>query len=284
MGVVGAVTALAASSRPGPFELALHAGHETVTASPTYPFGLRHTGTFTSRAPFCSSGTLLDVQVVGLVSPIRARRQFTCDDGSGTLTFAVEMPALEHEPPFTNTWSIEQGTGRYAGLRGRGTYRGEILSGDPGDFGSIVFRAAWQGVSDTDTAAPSMSVTAAKATKLRRPAGTYSIRLVLVASDDVADNAVSYRVTATGSGFTPVTKLGTTATGTASLTFRVRTSNARARVVQLRHRGKRSGRKRTRPHSVVEASALEGGRRAGWLPERRDVRGSHQVGSTPPSR
>ncbi len=232
MAVVGTVTALAASSRPGPFELSLHAGHEFVTASPTYPFGLRHTGTFTSRAPFCSSGTLLDVQVLGGVSsPIRARRQYTCDDGSGSLVFLVNDPELEHGS--TGTWSIEEGTGRYAGIRGRGQYRGEILAGDPGDFGSIVFRAAWQGVSDTDTAAPSITVTSAKATKLRRPAGTYSIRLVLVARDDVADNAVSYRVTASGSGFTSVTKLGTTATGTASLTFRVRTSNARARMVQL---------------------------------------------------
>ena len=184
---VGTMAALAASSAAGRFELMFQASHEAVPASPTYPFGLRHTGTFTSGAPFCPTGTLVDIQVLGGVSsPLRARRQYTCDDGSGSLVFFVDDPELEHGS--TGTWSIEEGTGRYAGLRGRGQYRGEILSGSPSDFGSVVFRASWQGVADVDAVAPTISVTSARATKLRRPAGAYSIRVALVMRDDVDGN------------------------------------------------------------------------------------------------
>ncbi len=228
---VGTMAALAASSAAGRFELMFQASHEAVPASPTYPFGLRHTGTFTSSAPFCPSGTLVDIQVLGGVSsPLRARRQYTCDDGSGSLVFFVDDPELEHGS--TGTWSIEEGTGRYAGLRGRGQYRGEILSGSPSDFGSVVFRASWQGVADFDAVAPTISVTSARATKLRRPAGAYSIRVALVMRDDVDGNTVMYAVTAKSGGATLATKAGST-TGSAAVTFRVRPPNAKTRTIQL---------------------------------------------------
>ena len=171
---VGGVTALAASSTVGPFELALEARHERVPVSPTYPFGLRHIGTFTSSAPFCLSGTLVDLQVVAVpLTPLRARRELTCADGSGSLIVGINEPQLEHDSRFPGTWRIEEGTGRYASLRGRGEYRGELLGGDPLDPANVVFRASWQGVTDTDTVAPTLSVATARATKLRRPAGAY---------------------------------------------------------------------------------------------------------------
>ena len=231
---VGGVTALAASSTVGPFELALEARHERVPVSPTYPFGLRHIGTFTSSAPFCLSGTLVDLQVVAVpLTPLRARRELTCADGSGSLIVGINEPQLEHDSRFPGTWRIEEGTGRYASLRGRGEYRGELLGGDPLDPANVVFRASWQGVTDTDTVAPTLSVATARATKLRRPAGAYSLRLVLGIRDDVEDNPVGYAVAVRGKGIELARKVGSTASGTVSLKLRVERPDATVRAVRV---------------------------------------------------
>ena len=133
MAAVGVVSALAVSSAAPGLELTIDGRHEPVPVSADYPFGGRHTGTFTSGPPFCASGSLVDLQVVvsGGV-PVSNRRLFTCGDGSGTLTLSILNPIAEHDPPFRATWTILEGSGSYAGFRGTGTYRGEFLSGTPG--------------------------------------------------------------------------------------------------------------------------------------------------------
>ena len=132
MACVGAVAALAAASAAAPFELTIDGRHEPVPVSDDYPFGGRHTGRFTSKPPFCASGSLVDLKiVVSGGAPVSNNRLFTCDDGTGTLTLSIVNPIAEHDPPFNSTWTILEGSGSYAGIRGTGTYRGEYVSGGP---------------------------------------------------------------------------------------------------------------------------------------------------------
>jgi len=233
---VGAVAAVAARSAASPFELVFRGKHEPMPTSDKYPLGLRNTGTFTSSAPFCSSGTAVDLDLVGPDSGNRAIRLYTCADGSGSLTIWVETPLLEHGSAADGGWHIVAGTGRYLDLRGKGTYRGEFVSGDPNIAESVVFRSTMRGFADADAIAPTVVVSSAKVTKLQRPAGAYSIRLALSIRDNVEGNAVAYTVTATSGGASLANRFGTTASGTVSMTLRVRPPSTRARTIVLRIR------------------------------------------------
>jgi hypothetical protein len=84
-------------------------------------------------------------------------RLYTCDDGSGTLT-TFQEDWFELKPPFTDTWRISTGTGRYADLRGKGTFRGELLSSNHEDPLSVRYRATFTGVVDFDAVAPTARV------------------------------------------------------------------------------------------------------------------------------
>jgi hypothetical protein len=233
MATVGVVSALAASSAAQSVELTIDGRHEPVPVSADYPFGGRHTGAFTSRPPFCASGSLVDLQVVvSGGAPVSNRRLFTCDDGTGTLTLSIFNPSAEHDRPFQSTWTILEGSGSFAGLRGTGTYRGEFLSGTPGDFLSVVFRSTLDGFADRDSVAPKIAIPSVRAIKLRRPAGAYAIRLALSLHDDVDGNAVSYTVTATGGRAELARAVGKTG-GSVSLTLRVRPAATKVRSVLL---------------------------------------------------
>ena len=233
MAAVGVVSALAASSAAQSLELTIDGRHEAVPVSADYPFGGRHTGTFTSRPPFCASGSLVDLQIVlSGGAPVSNRRLFTCGDGSGTLTLSIFNPSAEHDPPSKLSWTILEGSGSYAGFRGTGTYRGEFLSGTPGDFLSIVFRSTLDGFADRDSVAPAITISSVKAIKLRRPAGAYSIRLALSLRDDVDGNAVSYTVTATG-GRTELARAAGKTAGSVPLSFRVRPATTKLRSLLL---------------------------------------------------
>ena len=234
MAAVGVVSALAVSSAAPGLELTIDGRHEPVPVSADYPFGGRHTGTFTSGPPFCASGSLVDLQVVvsGGV-PVSNRRLFTCGDGSGTLTLSILNPIAEHDPPFRATWTILEGSGSYAGFRGTGTYRGEFLSGTPGEFLSVVFRSTLDGFADRDSVAPAIAISSVRAIKLRRPAGAYSIRLALSLRDDVDGNAVSYTVTAMGGRTELARAVGKTG-GSVSLALRVRPATTKVRSLLLK--------------------------------------------------
>jgi hypothetical protein len=109
------------------------------------------------------------------VPPI-TRRQFTCSDGSGTIT--AEKFVRRADVLFTHeeaVWAIVEGTGRYSTLRGKGTSVTELVSGDPADHIKTTFREIWHGVIDFDVTPPEVSISRASVQRLRRPKGSYSI-------------------------------------------------------------------------------------------------------------
>ncbi len=232
--LVGAVAGLAAPSAPAKFELTIDARHEPVPASADYPFGGRHTGRFTSRSPFCDAGSLVDRRIiVSGGGPVSNDRLFTCDDGTGTLLVSILNPIAEHDPPLQGSWRIVEGSGRYAGLRGTGRYRGEFLSGDAGDFLSVVFRSTWDGFADTDSVAPSIGFSSATLAKLRKPIGAYTLRLVLAIRDDVEGNPVGYAVVVRSNGLELNRRIGSTASPSLSMKLKLEPQNRKARAVQI---------------------------------------------------
>jgi hypothetical protein len=227
---VGAVVAVAARSAAPPFQLILNAKHEEVPSDANYPLGLRHAGTFTSRAPFCESGSAVDLRLSPVNAPGTATRLLTCADGSGTLTALVGSPQSEHQG--SGTWSILGGAGRYAGLRGRGTYRSDRVNGDPDVPATIAFRSTWKGIVDADSVAPSIAIPTATATRLRPPSGAYALKLVVALRDDVEGNPVSYTLRVTAAGVELARKFGTAQTATLPLNVRIRPS-VRVTAVRL---------------------------------------------------
>jgi hypothetical protein len=231
--LVGAVAAVAARATATPFELTFEGAHEVVPASLSYPFGLRHVGTFTSTAPSCESGSAVDLEVVEQAGSFRAIREFTCADGLGSLTLAVDQAIQEHAAPFTTTWRVVRGTGRYTGLRGAGALRGRLLSGSNADPASVRFRAAFAGFVGDDAVAPTIGFTNASAAKLRRPAGAYALRLVLTIRDDVEGNPVAFAIVVRGKGMELTRHVGSTASGGVSRQLRVRTPGPKLRTLRI---------------------------------------------------
>jgi hypothetical protein len=192
-------------------------------------------GTFRSQAPFCATGTFVDEAPIPNLS---GKRRFTCDDGTGTLT--VSIAQREYFPPFCaasggarpsvcTTWRILDGTGSYGGLRGYGSLRAELLS----DEGFAIWRSTLEGVIDRDAVAPTVTLSKAAATKLRRPAGAYSIKVALALRDDVAGNPVSYRLRVTARGAELARKFGTAKEPAVSLALRVLAPSAKVKTVRL---------------------------------------------------
>jgi hypothetical protein len=213
--------------------LVFNGAHEDVPISDNYPLGLKHVGTFTSSAPFCDAGSGADMVLDGPDKNNHASRLFTCADGSGSVTLWVDTVGREHDASSVGAWHILAGTGRYADLRGMGTFRGEFVSGDPVCCAaSVVFRSTMKGVADNDTVAATVVVSSAKATKLRRPVGAYSVRLALSIHDNVEGNQVAYSVTATSGGAILANRVGSTASGSASVTLQVHPRST-ARTVAL---------------------------------------------------
>jgi hypothetical protein len=199
-----------ASGAPTSFRLEF-AGHHVVDTN--LPGGIRHEGRFTASAPFCPVGTAVDIRDIE-VEPLTVLRTYTCDDGSGS--FTALMPALAGEHGGTGTWKIVAGTGRYATLRGLGTYTGHIVSGDPNVFETIVYTTSWEGTVDFDTVAPTVT-SRATAKKLRKPPRSYSIRT----SVDAHEGPVTYSVDVRAGKAFLALKQGTSATGRVTTTSRV---------------------------------------------------------------
>ena len=214
-----------ATAAPTGFTLAFDGAH---FVDSVLPAGIRHEGRFTASAPFCTSGTAVDVTDVQ-IEPLTVLRLHKCDDGSGTVT--VLMPTVAGEHGGIGSWQIVEGTGRYADLRGLGSYAGRITAGDPGRFETIVYRTEWRGVVDFDAVAPSVALRAA-ARKLKKPARSYSIRVALTATDDVAGNAAAYTVDVRAGRAFLAFKKGTTTSGQAVLTLRIRAPRG-VRTIQV---------------------------------------------------
>ncbi len=215
---VSAATALAARTAASPFEI--------VAIDRYGPSGLIGPSTFTSGAPFCESGT-----VVFLESQRRGETdlRYTCSDGSGSLTLAVRVVGVGG----TSEWTIVEGSGGYAGLRGKGSYRSELLSEEP----VYVSRTTLQGFAAEDAVAPSVAFTSASATKLRGSGGWYTISVVLSLRDDVEGNTVAYTLRVREGPEHPRDRrrpeLASTTGTTASRLVNVFPSSKRVRSVQL---------------------------------------------------
>jgi hypothetical protein len=228
LGIAALVTEIGRAS-PSSFELVMNGFHSAADPREKFSFGFRHEGPFAASAPFCSSGYAVDLEYVG--PPVTGLRRFTCNDGSGSITARKVVVGTNLQ--FTHeegVWAIVEGTGPYSTLRGKGTLVNDFVSGDPADHITTTFRETWLGVIDFDVTPPDISISQASAKRLRRPAGAYSIQIVLSARDGSEGNAVSYVITVTGSVW--VSRSGQTTSGTVSTTLRVRPS-ARVRRLQL---------------------------------------------------
>jgi hypothetical protein len=218
LGVSALVTGIGRAS-PSAFKLVMENGFHSSTGPPDkFTLGFRHEGPFTASAPFCSAGYAVDLAFV----PPMELRQFTCIDGSGSITarkFVVRANAqFTHEE---GAWAIVEGTGRYSTLRGKGTSVLDTISGDPANHITTRYNETWVGVIDFDVTRPDVRISQASGKRLQRPRGSYSIRVAFSARDGSDGNAVSYAITVSGSGVF-VHRKGTTTSGSVSMAFRVR--------------------------------------------------------------
>jgi hypothetical protein len=212
LGAASGMAALTAASGPKPFELVLNGEYEYGIPD----FGLLTAGAFTAKAPFCEAGSAVLIELDAL--------RLACADGSGSITLDV---GYRRAP----LWRILEGTGQYAGLRGRGTVWAE-------DWTELrpTYRSTFQGVVDEDAVAPTIALASAKASKVKGTKGVYTIPVALDIRDNVEDNPVTYTVIVTrerGAGRWLASKSGE-AIGSVSLEFRVRRPNARVRAVLIR--------------------------------------------------
>jgi hypothetical protein len=139
---------------------------------------LQHVGTFTTGASWCTSGSVAEISIDSTTDT--ATRRFTCA-GGGDFTATVRPLPAEHGG--SGTWQIVGGTGPLADLRGKGTFASALVSGHPDDPTTIVFRSTWSGVADFDVDPPTVALKAVVVHKLKRPVGTYTLRLALSLTD-----------------------------------------------------------------------------------------------------
>ncbi len=218
--VVFACLSVRATAAPAPFLLTFDGAH---SVDSTFSGGVRHDGRFAASAPFCTAGQAHDArQSTDVAGMLNVLRTHTCDDGSGS--FTADMPTVRSEHGGTGTWRIVEGTGRYATLRGLGTYTGTLVSGDPNVFESIVYRTNWQGVVDFDADPPTIETFTTTPRKLRLRVRTYTLRVGLVVRDPSAP--VSYTVDVQAGRAALAFKQGSTASGQATVTLRIRPPRA----------------------------------------------------------
>ena len=88
------------------------------------------TETFTTTGPLCASGTAesFDFHFGGSddshAGSFHLKKTLTCDDGSGSFTIRVNAATVFGSPTDQGGWSVEGGTGAYAGLHGGGSLVG----------------------------------------------------------------------------------------------------------------------------------------------------------------
>lgn len=218
LSTVCALVANRATAAPTPVSLTFDGAH---FVDSTLPGGLRHDGRFTASAPFCSAGRAYDVRHFER-EPLDLLRMHTCDDGSGS--FTAFMPVVRNEHGGGGTWQIVEGTGRYATLRGFGTYTGTLISGNANVFETISYRTSWQGVVDFDADPPAIERFTTSTRKLRRPARTYELRLALTMRDTGVP--ITYTVDVQAGRATLGSRRGATASGQATMTIRIRPSRS----------------------------------------------------------
>jgi hypothetical protein len=230
--LVGTPTLVAA---PSSFQLVFEGRHVPSTIATS---SVMHVGTFTASAPFCASGTVADLEFQGGGQAVL--RQYSCADASGSITVRSTFPNVEHETGSgegaLRHWKVLAGAGRYASLRGRGAWASVRLGGsdDPLEWATVTFRATATGVADLDAEAPQIAISRLTATSLRRPTGTYLVRVAFSARDNTPGNEVAYRLSVfNGRGAQLALKPGTTTSGTVSAALRVRPGISRVLRIEI---------------------------------------------------
>ena len=225
LGVAFALSSVrGATAAPTTFSLTFEGAH---VDDPSLPAGLRHDGRFTASAPFCSAGRAYDVRQIDDSVSLTVWRLHTCDDGTGS--FTAFMPGLRSEHGGTGAWKIVEGTGRYATLRGMGSYTGTLLSGDPENFPTIVYRTHWQGLVDFDADPPAIASFATTTKKLPLARRSYSLRVAVTAQDQSTPIQFAVDVSA---GRTPLSTKMSTGSGKALIALRI-SPPPRARGVRI---------------------------------------------------
>lgn len=150
-----------------------------------------NTITFTAASPLCPSGTVRDV---GGITGIKM--DHTCADGSGTFEFEVFGTGRFHFSP--------AGTGRYSTLRGTGSC--SVTQNDDGTF-----TRSCHALADFDSTAPTVAF---KTVDVLLAGHRFNLHVAFRTSDNVAGNAVKYRVSASAAGHALGHTTGTTPGGT----------------------------------------------------------------------
>lgn len=171
--------------------------------------------TFTAAPPLCPFGSVRDV---GGITGIKM--QHTCADGSGTFEFEVLGTGSFH----FNT----AGTGRYVTLRGKGSC--SLTHNDDGSFARSCHALA-----DFDSTAPTVAFKSLDFTLFGRHG--FNLQAAFTTADNVAGNAVKYRLSVTAAGHALGHATGTTpgrtvrASVRGKIPKRVRRLNVSVRVV-----------------------------------------------------
>jgi hypothetical protein len=169
-------------------------------------------GTFTAAAPLCSSGTWKDVG-----GTIGIKMQHTCADGSGTFEFEASGLGVLH--------FSAGGTGRYSSLRGKGS-----CSVVQNDDGSIT--RSCHALADFDSTAPTVAL---KNLDVLYSGRGFNLQASFTTKDNVAANAVKYRLSVSAAGRVLGHAAGTTPGGTVRVSLRARLpKRARRITVSLR--------------------------------------------------
>jgi hypothetical protein len=147
--------------------------------------------TFTAASPLCPSGTVRDI---GGTTGIKM--EHTCADGSGTFEFEVVGTGRFH--------FSAAGTGRYSTLRGTGSC--SVTQNDDGTF-----TRSCHALADFDSTAPTVAF---KALHVLLAGRRFNLQAAFRTTDNVAGNAVKYRVSVTAAGHALGHTTGTTPGGT----------------------------------------------------------------------
>jgi hypothetical protein len=147
--------------------------------------------TFTAASPLCPSGMVRDT---GGTTGIKM--EHTCADGSGTFEFEVFGTGRFH--------FSAGGTGRYSTLRGTGSC--SVTQNDDGGF-----TRSCHAFADFDSTAPTVAVKGLDVTLAGR---RFNLQAAFATTDNVAGNAVKYRVSVSGAGHALRHTTGTTPGGT----------------------------------------------------------------------
>ncbi len=222
-GVAGAdaVATSTTAATSVPFQLALDGVH----AQGVGPSNLRHEGSFTATSPACAAGHGVDRE---LIDPVAALREYTCDDGSGSFTALVDPVVAE--PRGLGVWRILGGTGRYAKLRGQGTFESELVGGALTDETTVAFRTTWVGVAAFDDVAPALHGVQATTAQLRHPIGGYLLRISFSIRDDLDGSAVEYLVLPSSGSYRLPFSQGSTSTGRVSVALEIHPPGNRRRI------------------------------------------------------